>query len=99
MTLALRVLTLIEYLVRRACQASGQALSGLYEGQPSRQTDTPTGRRLLRAFARAEISLLHIRAGPHSLWQVTPLIPVLVTILSFLGLDESVYTNLELHRA
>lgn len=42
LTIALRVLTLLELQVRSGLQDGGEALSGLYEGQPKRKTATPT---------------------------------------------------------
>jgi transposase len=51
LTLALRLLTLIESQVRRGLAEEQATLTGLYEGQPSRSTDRPTGKRLLKAFA------------------------------------------------
>jgi transposase len=50
LSLALRVLTLVEHVVRRQLQASGDALPGLYPGNPTRETDRPTTQRLLKAF-------------------------------------------------
>ena len=47
LTLGLRLLTLIESQVRQ----------GLYAGQATRETDRPTGKRILQAFARAQITL------------------------------------------
>ena len=56
-TLALRVLTLFEVLVRRGQEQSGEKLKGLYPGQAKRTTDRPTAKRVLEAIARAEITL------------------------------------------
>ena len=47
LTLALRVLTLFEVLVRRGQDQSGEELQGLYPGQPKRTTDRPTAKRVL----------------------------------------------------
>ena len=52
-TLALRVLTLFEVLVRRGQEQSGEKLKGLYPGQAKRTTDRPTAKRVLEAIARA----------------------------------------------
>ena len=42
LSLALRVLTLVEYVVREALQAAGKSLRGLYAGNPKRETARPT---------------------------------------------------------
>ena len=59
-TLALRVLTLFEVLVRRGQEQSGEKLPGLYPGQPKRSTDRPTAKRVLEAIARAGITLTQV---------------------------------------
>ena len=94
LTLALRILTLIETQVRRGLAQAGTSLSGLYEGQPNRTTDRPTGTRLLRAFARAEITLTRVQMANHVRWHMTPLSNVLVEILAYLGLSVSLYKRL-----
>ena len=53
LTLALRVLTLFEVLVRRGQEQDGEELAGLYPGQAKRTTDRPTAKRVLEAIARA----------------------------------------------
>jgi transposase len=49
-SIALRVLTLLEFVGRRQLAAEGSKLSGLYAGNPRRETDRPTAERLLEAF-------------------------------------------------
>src|SRR5512135_2880049 len=52
LTLALRVLTLFEVLVRRGQEASGEELPGLDPGQAKRTTDRPAAQRVLEAVSR-----------------------------------------------
>jgi transposase len=92
--LTLRLLTLIETQVRRSLAQASEQLAGLYEGQPKRATDRPTGTRLLKAFARAEITLTRIQLGGQYLWHITPLSPLLDRILGYLGLSTLLYTRL-----
>lgn len=94
LTLALRVLTLITSRVRQSLAARGETLHGLFEGQPSRQTDRPTGRRLLGAFYRAEITLTRIRGPDGTRWHVSPLSELHQTILRHLDLSDTIYTEL-----
>jgi transposase len=94
LTLALRLLTLIESQVRRGLARAGEVLSGLYEGQPQRTTERPTGVRLLKAFTRAEITLTRIEMGPQVMWHITPLSDLLERILAYLGLSSSLYQRL-----
>jgi hypothetical protein len=41
LSLALRVLTLVEHVVREALEAAGESLQGLYAGNPKRETARP----------------------------------------------------------
>jgi transposase len=94
LTLALRLLTLIETQVRRGLARTGEQLAGLYEGQLGRTTDRPTGVRLLKAVARAEITLTRIQMGKRHLWHLTPLPKLLAQVLAYLGLSPSLYKRL-----
>jgi transposase len=94
LTLALRVLTLFEVLVRRGQDQNGEELQGLYPGQEKRTTDRPTARRVLEAVARTGVTLTRVRSSEGSCWHLTAL-PVLVKrVLGYLGLSEEVYTQL-----
>jgi transposase len=93
-TLALRVLMLFEVLVRRGQEQSGAKLKGLYPGQAKRETDRPTGKRVLEAVSRAQITLTQVETEDGCVWHLTPL-PVLVKrVLGYLKLSEEVYTRL-----
>jgi transposase len=94
LTLTLRLLTLIEYQVRRRLTEEQATLTGLYEGQPSRSTDQPTGKRILKAFARAKITLLRVELDTGVEWHMTPLSPLHKQILGYLRLPLSLYTDL-----
>ena len=93
-TLALRVLTLFELLVRRGQQQSGAKLEALYPGQPKRVTDRPTGQRVLEAIARAQITLTQVTSGGGRCWHLRPLPELVKRVLGYLGLSETVYTRL-----
>jgi transposase len=54
LTLALRLVTRLEMQVQRGLAHAQDTVAGLDEGQPTRTTDRPTGKRLLQAFARAQ---------------------------------------------
>lgn len=94
LTLALRLLTLIETQVRRGLAQAGETLRGLYEGQPKRTTDRPTGVRLLKACARAEITLTRIEMDGQVWWHITPLPGLVEQVLAYLGLSPSLYRSL-----
>ena len=92
LSLALRLLTLVEFVVQRELQQQGTALTGLYEGNPNRSTDRPTTERLLRAFQ--PITLTSVNLPGQQIVHLTPLTPVQSQILTLLGLPESIYTDL-----
>lgn len=94
LTLALRLLTLLETQVRRGLAQARNAIAGLYEGQPTRITDRPTGKRLLKAFARAEITLTQVQVGRRRSWHLTPLSLLHERLLQYLHLPASLYTAL-----
>lgn len=93
-TLALRVLTLFEVLVRRGQEQSGQKLPGLYPGQASRTTERPTGSRVLAAIAREGITATEVDDGEERRWHLTPLPELVQGVLSSLGLPEAVYNRI-----
>jgi transposase len=94
LTLALRVLTLFEVLVRRGQDQEGAELAGLYPGQRKRTTDRPTAKRVLEAIAGVGLTLTRVGSGEGSRWHLAAL-PVLVKrVLGYLGLSEEVYNRL-----
>jgi transposase len=93
-TLALRVLTLFEFLVRRGQEESGEKLPRLYPGQPKRTTDRPTGQRVLEAVARAQITLTQVASGGEVRWHLKALPELVKRVLGYLKLSEAVYTQL-----
>ena len=93
LTLAARVLALVEYEVRQQLKTQKQALAGLFPGQATRETATPTTERLLKAFDN--IALVVIRTGDRVERQVTALSALQKTILRLLKCPISWYQQLE----
>jgi len=89
LTLGLRVLTVLEYVVRRALAAQGKSLYGLYEGNPKRGTRSPTAERLLRAFKGLPLSIVCWGEEWHV--HVSALSTLQRQILSLLGFSEDIY--------
>jgi transposase len=92
LSLALRVLTLVEYVARKELQSTGETLSGLYAGNPKRQTARPTTERLLKAFGSIYLSVVHLHN--QTIRHVTPLSVLQKRILNLLNLTPSIYENL-----
>jgi transposase len=93
-TVALRVLTMFEVLVRRGQEESGKKLPGLDPGQASRTTERPTGTRVLEAIARAGITATQVDDGEQRRWHLGPLPERVSGVLSSLGLSEEIYSRI-----
>jgi transposase len=96
MTLALRMLSLVEIQGRRGLAASGETAMGYYSGQPGRQTDNPSGQRILETVTRQRLTLFGIKTLAGTEWQIEPLPKIVKQVLGFLGLSETLYTSLTL---
>lgn len=96
MTLALRMLSLVEMQGRRGMTTTGEKVKGYYSGQPGRQTDSPSGQRILETVTRQRLTLFGTKTLTGTEWQLAPLPEIVKQILGFLGLSETLYTRLTL---
>ena len=88
LSIALRVLTLLEFVVRRQLTAEGAALAGLYAGNAKRETARPTAERLLEAFQEVTLTVVE---GVHQVYHyLTALSPLQERILELLGFSSRV---------
>ena len=94
LSLALRVLTVTEDVVREGLRVAGEALRGLYPGNPKRQTARPTTEGLLRAFHG--ITLTVVKLPDQTIRHITPLSSLQHRILGLLSLPASIYEDLAL---
>jgi len=92
LSIGLRVLTLLEFQVRRGLAGQQAQLSGLYPGNPQRSTARPTAEQLLAAFC--EITLLLIDQDNQTYVHLSSLSPLQQQILSLLNFDLEIYTQL-----
>ena len=84
--IALRVFTLIEFVVRQALHNTEQSLAGLYIGNPKRATTRPSAEQLLQAFCHLTLYLL-----PDATFFITPLDDLQRQILRLMKMSESLY--------
>ena len=92
LSIALRVLTLLEFVGRRQLAAEGAQLAGLYAGNPKRATARPTAERFLEAFQEVTLTVI---AGPQQTYRhLATLSPLQQRILEILGFSSEVYTRL-----
>jgi transposase len=93
LTIGLRVLTLVEFGVRRALADPAEPpLQGLYPGNPKRSTARPTTELLLRAFNA--ITLMVMTQGELRIVHVTPLSALQRRILHLLALPADLFDSL-----
>lgn len=92
LTLALRVLTLLEGVVRQHLSEQKEELAGLFAGNPKRRTAQPTAERLLEAFR--EVTLTVVSAPGFAQRHVTPLSPLQQQILALFGFSPAVSLGL-----
>jgi transposase len=92
LSIALRVLTLLEFVVRRQLAAAGETLAGLYAGNSQRETARPTAERLLEAFQ--EVTLTVLEGVDQAYRHLTALSPLQERILALLGFSSRVYRRL-----
>jgi transposase len=92
LSIALRVLTLLECVGRRQVAIAGVKLAGLYAGTPQRATDRPTAERLLEAFQHITLPIIQ---GPQQTDRhMTALSPLHQRMLEVLGFASALYTRL-----
>ncbi len=95
LSLALRLLTLLEWAVRKKLQETDQTLKGLYAGQPGRQANRPSAELLLKAFKG--INLAIVEAAGQLVKYITPLTALQEKLLDLWGLPPDLYHRLTLH--
>ena len=97
LSLAVRLLTLLEWQVRKKLQDSGETLRGIYPGQPGRQARRPSAEMLLKVFQGISLSVVEV-GGEVSL-HVRPLTSVQERLLALWDLPADLFHRLTLHCA
>lgn len=92
LTIALRVVTVLEGVVRQALAEQHQELAGLFAGNPKRRTAQPTTERLLGAFNEITLTIV---SGPGLVQRhLSALSALQQQILALCGFSSAVYTRL-----
>lgn len=92
LTIALRVLSLVEFVVRRQLAHTSAPITGLYAGNPQRTTDRPSTELILGAFQ--EITLTVLVEPQQTRHHVTALSALQHRLLALLDLPSEIYTRL-----
>jgi transposase len=91
LSIGLRALTLMEFVVRDKLAQRNEALAGLYPGNPKRTTARPSTERLLKAFDNITLTIID---QPHqTISAITPLSPLQQRILSLFGFSIDIYSR------
>ncbi len=93
LSIAIRILTLIEFVVRRNLRERNENLAGLHPENPKKMTDSPTTERILKAFSNITLSVVNIQG--QIVRHITPLSDLQKNILNLLGLSIDIYRVLE----
>ena len=96
LTLGVRVLTVMEFVLRQSLQNDHTHLTGWHPENGKKLTDTPTAERILKAFPDVSLTILKTVAGEDILRWLTPLSALQQAILHRLGLATSLYRQLEI---
>jgi transposase len=96
LTLGVRVLTVMEFVLRRSLEQEQATLPGLHPENKQKMADKPTAERLLKAFRDVSLTIITHAAGEEILRRLTPLSRVQEAILQRLGLGTNLYRQLEI---
>lgn len=92
LVLALRILVLTEFRIRRELQLRHQAIIGLKPASPATATQRPTTERILQAFDNITWSIVSLEQTQH--FHLTPLTQTQLHILDLLNLSSDIYLSL-----
>ena len=95
LSLALRVLILVEFVVRRQLAKTEGPIAGLYPWQASRTTATPTAELILRAFRGISLTVIEVAGRVRAL--LSPLSALHERLLELLGWSTDLYEQLIEH--
>jgi transposase len=96
LTLGVRVLTVMEFVLRRSLETEQTSLPGLHPENKQKVTDKPTAERILKAFSDVSLTIIKHATGEEILRRLTPLSGVQEDILQRLGLGTALYRQLEM---
>src|SRR5438132_10226974 len=96
LTLGVRVLTVLEFVLRRSLESEHAKLPGLHPENKHKMADKPTAERILQAFRNISLTIIKNGAGEEILRRLTPLSGGQEAILQRLGLGANIYQQLEI---
>ena len=91
LSLALRVLTLVEWGVRERLRHEAATVQGVYAGQAGRKTARPSAELLLRVMQTISLSVIEVNGQTQAL--LSPLTEVQKRLLELWDLPADLYEN------
>ena len=95
LTLCVRVMTLIEFVVHRSLKEEKSALSGMHPENRKKTTDKPSAERILKAFSKINLTIICDKAGSVVARSLKPLSNLQIGIIQKLKIDPYIYYGLE----
>jgi transposase len=92
LSLGLRLLTLIEFVVHRQLTQTQATLTGLYPENPKKSTNRPSTERILKVFDQMTLTIFTVEGQSHR--HLPPLTPLQSQIIQLLGFSPRIYTDL-----
>jgi transposase len=92
LSLALRLLTLLEWVARERLRQEGTQLQGIYAGQPGRKTARPSAELLLATMKTISVSVVEVNGQCHAL--LSPLTEVQKRLLALWDMPPDLYDKL-----
>ena len=92
LSVALRVLTLLEWQVREGLKKAGSKLEGVYAGQAGRKTVRPSAELLLGVLKTISLSVIEVNGEIHTL--LSPLTKVQKRLLKLWDLPTNLYQKI-----
>jgi len=94
LTLGVRVLTVMEFMLRQSLQKDQAKLPDLHPENKQKMTDKPTAERILKAFAHVSLTIVKNAVGEEILRWLTPLSVLQEDILQRQGFGIALYRQL-----
>jgi transposase len=96
LTLGVRVLTVMEFVLQRSLENDQAKLPSLHPENKQKRTAKPTAERILQAFRKISLTIIQNGAGEEILRRLTPLSALQEDILQRQGLGTALYGQLEI---
>ena len=95
LTLGVRVLTLIEFVIHRSLKQGNTGLAGMHPENRRKLANKPSAERIQKAFSKINLTIIRDMAGNVILRSLTPLSSLQEEIIQRLKIDLSIYRQLE----